>query len=300
MKTIHILNPAAGRGGAMKYKDKADVYITKRAGDARGFVKEQLCKSHDEINFAVYGGDGTLNEVVHGIVESGQRTAYVTPVPTGSGNDLVRTLNETGACCIEADILTVSCGVAVNAVNTGFDLSVAERAAQYKKKPFISGSMAYILGVITTLFGRYGIYMRIDYTDENGEAGYFEGECLLAVAGNGKYYGGGFKSSPAASINDGLIDLTVVKKVSRLKFISLVGKYKKGLHIDIEKGSPFKEFEDLMLFKKCSRVTISGIKEVCCDGEILKTDRAEIGVIPRAVRMLRRNESVREKECVRA
>ena len=293
MKTVHILNPAAGQGGAMKYKNMENAHVTNGCGDARRFVREMLENSLEDINFAVYGGDGTVNEVVQGIVDSGSDRAYISLVPIGTGNDLIRTVAETGLDCIEADILTVNDAISVNTVNTGFDLDVVMRAARYKKKPFISGSMAYIFGVITTLLGGYGTHMRVDYVDAQGERGYFNGECLLAVAGNGCYYGGGFKASPAASMTDGLIDLMIVKKVSRLKFISLVGKYKKGLHIDIENNRPLKKFEDIMLFKKCLSVTISGINEICCDGEIYQASRADIGVLPRAVRILNGESCVR-------
>ena len=292
MKTIYILNPAAGRGGAMSYKDEENAYVTKGGGDAFGFAAKTLEAADEDINFAVCGGDGTINEVVRGIIASGKKNACVSLIPTGTGNDLVRTVaQEGGDIC--ADVLSVNDAVAVNAVNIGFDLDVVLRASQYKKKPFLSGSLAYIFGVVSTLFRRYGTHMRIEYVDSGGSRGVFEGECLLAVMGNGRYYGGGFEPSPAASMTDGLIDLTVVKKVSRLKFISLVGKYKKGLHIDIKNNRPYEQFRDILIFKKCKSVSVSGIENICCDGEIIGMKRAEIGVIPRAVRLLAGKETLR-------
>ncbi|MBP3480449.1 MAG: hypothetical protein J6K66_02480 [Clostridia bacterium] len=294
MKTVHILNPAAGQGGAMKYKASGSTYVTSGVGDACRFVKKTLEDACEDINFIIYGGDGTINEVVRAIIDSGSDRAYISLVPTGTGNDFVRTVNETGTECIEADVLTVDDGVSVNTVNTGFDLNVVLYASQLKKKPLISGSMAYILGVARALAGSFGMHIRVEYTDEQGKDGVFDGECLLTVAGNGNYYGGGFKVSPAASITDGLIDLMIVKKVSRFKFVSLVGKYKKGQHIDTQTGRPFKKFEDIIFYKKCRRVVISGINALCCDGEIVNTDRADIGVLPRAVRVLC------NKDCLKA
>ncbi len=286
MKDIYILNPAAGQGRAMKYKGRENAYVTKGVNDAYDFVKKILEGTCEDINFIVCGGDGTVNEVVHAVIDSGTDRAYISLVPTGTGNDLIRTVNEQDAECVQADVLTANEYISVNAINTGFDLDVVQRADQYKKKPFISGSMAYILGVITTLFNHYGTRMRIDYIDQNGKELFFKGECLLAVAGNGKYYGGGFKPSPVASITDGLIDLMIVKKVSRLKFIALVGKYKKGLHIDPSTGCPFKKFEDILIFEKCKSVTISGIEKICCDGEILPAQRVRIGIAAHAVKIL--------------
>lgn len=292
MKTVYILNPAAGRGGAMSYKNEENVYITKGGGDAFGFVIKTLEAADEGVNFAVCGGDGTVNEVVRGIIVSGKRDACVSLIPTGTGNDLVRTVEQAGGD-VCADVLSVNGAVAVNAVNIGFDLDAVLRASQYKKKPFLPGGLAYVFGVVSTLFRRYGTHMRIEYIDSDGSCGVFEGECLLTVMGNGRYYGGGFESSPAASMTDGLIDLTVVKKVSRLKFISLVGKYKNGLHIDVKNNRPHEQFGDIVIFKKCRSVSVSGIENICCDGEIIGMKHAEIGVLPRAVRLLAGKEKLR-------
>lgn len=287
MREIYILNPAAGQGGAMKYSGRENAYITKGINDAYEYVRSCLETADTDIKFVVCGGDGTVNEVVHAVIDSGSDRAYVCPVPTGTGNDLIRTVNEEKSECIEADVITAGPYIAVNAINTGFDLDVVQRADRYKKKRFISGSLAYILGVAATLFNHYGTKMHIEYTDKDGKTGHFDGECLLAVAGNGRYYGGGFKPSPAASITDGLIDLMIVKKVSRLKFIALVGKYKKGKHIDIFAASPLKKFEDILIFKKCRSVILSGINKICCDGEILPAEHVRIGVKERTVKIVK-------------
>ena len=284
METVHILNPAAGQGGALKFSDNENVYITKSKGDAKRYVLDYVTKN-GAANFIVYGGDGTLNEVVDGILSSGVRGCTLSAVPTDTGNDLVRTVKETADAYVDADILKVGDGYSVNAVNTGFDLDVVLWAAEYKKRPFISGSLAYVLGIVTTLFRAYGKYMKITYTDADGNEGGYEGDCLLCVASNGRYYGGGFKCSPIADITDGLIDLLIVKKVSRLKFISLVGLYQKGKHIDKQTGAPIEKFKNCVVFSKCKQVTIEGIDSLCLDGEVTDATYADISVIPRALRV---------------
>lgn len=289
MKTIHILNPAAGQGGALKYKALENAYVTKSPGDAAAFVKSCLENTKEDINFKVCGGDGTVNEVVSGIMASGSRNGYLSVIPTGTGNDLVRSL-ESGADVTDIDVLTVSGRYAVNAVNTGFDLEVVQKAAQYKKKPLISGSLAYILGVVSALCGRFGKHVQIDYTDKDGNTGSFNGECLLAVAANGAFYGGGFKASPAAELSDGLIDLMIVKKISRLQFISLVSVYKKGMHINKNTCAPEDKFKDIIIFKKCRQVAISGIKEICADGEVFETSGVKVGVLPRALKVITKDK----------
>lgn len=285
MQSVHILNPAAGQGNALKFSELDNVYITKSPGDATRYIKEFLQKN-GPANFKVYGGDGTVNEAVTGIIDSGVKGASLTVVPTGTGNDLIRSIEDTGAKTLLADVLTLNDGYSVNAVNTGFDLDVVQKASQYKKRPLISGSMAYILGIVSTLMKKFGQKMKVSFTDEFGKEDSFEGDCLLALASNAKYYGGGFKSAPLADIADGLIDLLIVKKVSRLKFISLVGSYKKGLHLDPKTLLPIDKFKKFVIFKKCRKVTIDGISQICADGEIHECCRAEIDVLPQAIRIV--------------
>ena len=294
MKTIHILNPAAGQGKALKYSELENAYVTKCPGDACDFVKSALEKTDEETNFKVYGGDGTVNEVVSGIVGSGKQNGYMSIMPVGTGNDLVRSLDKSKDN-VKIDVLTVGKRYAVNAINTGFDLEVVLKAAELKKKPLISGSLAYVLGIFSALFGKYGKHLHVEYTDAEGKVESFDGDCLLVVAANGAFYGGGFNASPIAELEDGLIDLMIVRKVSRLKFMSLVLKYQKGLHIDKQTRMAAKGFEDILIFKKCTNVLIEGTEKMCADGEIFEAKSANIGIIPQALKVI-----TKEKETVNA
>ncbi len=279
MKSIHILNPAAGQGEALKFKDLENSYITKGIGDATDYVKKT---ADDDVHFYVYGGDGTVNEVVNGIMQSGKSASF-SIVPVGTGNDLLRTLDMNNSDTVLADVLTVNGKYAVNAVNTGFDLDVVLKASKYKKKKFVSGTLAYILGVISVLCKKFGKKIKVDYVDENDTAHVFEGESLLAVAANGSYYGGGFKCAPIADITDGLIDLLIVKKVSRLKFLTLIMQYMKGTHIDPKTRKPIPSFAKYVVFSKCKSITFSGIDRICTDGEVWDTDCAKIGIQQNAI-----------------
>ncbi len=279
MKTIHILNPAAGQGEALKFKDLENAYITKGIGDATEYVKNN---ADDGVHFFVYGGDGTVSEVVNGIMKSGKAASF-SIVPVGTGNDLLRTLDMADADSVLADVLTVNDKYAVNAVNTGFDLDVVIKAQEYKKKKFVSGTLAYILGVVSVLCKKFGKKIKVNFCDKDGKWQTFEDECLLAVAANGSYYGGGFKCAPIADITDGLIDLLIVKKVSRIKFLTLIIKYMKGKHIDPKTKQPIPSFAKYVVFSKCKSVTFSGIDKICTDGEVWNTDCAEIGIKQNAI-----------------
>ncbi len=285
MNSIHILNPAAGQGKALEFKDKDNVYITKGIGDATEFVKTN---AQDGMHFCVYGGDGTVNEVVNGIMQSGKAVS-LSIVPVGTGNDLLRTLGMSDKQSLSADVLTVNGKYAVNAVNTGFDLDVVLKAAEYKKRPYISGTLAYVMGVVAVLLGKFGRKIHVEYTDAQQKTHTFSGESLLALAANGSYYGGGFKCAPVADITDGLIDLLIVKKVSRLRFLSLVVRYMKGKHIDPETKQPIAAFEKYVIFCKCKSVVFSGIDKICTDGEVWDTNKATVGIIKGAVTLKKEN-----------
>lgn len=282
MKTIYILNPAAGQGGALKYVG-ADSYITKAKNDATEFVKSTIETASEPVHFVVCGGDGTVNEVVNGIVAA-NGTGSFSVVPVGTGNDLLRTMQSLPSD-VMADVLTVNGRCAMNAINTGFDLDAAVKASEYKKLPLVSGTLAYVLGVIAVLFKKFGRHIDVTYTDQNDNEHKFSGESLLAVAANGLYYGGGFKCAPVADITDGLVDLLIVKKVSRLKFISLVLKYKNGLHINPETNEPIPSFKKYVVFAKCKHISINGIEKICADGEVWDATTADIGVIKGAVKL---------------
>lgn len=284
MKIIHILNPAAGQGEALKFKDLENTYVTKGIGDATEYVKNT---ADDGVHFYVYGGDGTVNEVVNGILQSGKSASF-SIVPVGTGNDLLRTLQINESETVMADVLVINGKYAVNAINTGFDLDVVIKAQEYKKKKFVSGTLAYILGVVSVLCKKFGKLIKVEYTDEGGTHT-FEGESLLAVAANGSYYGGGFKCAPIADITDGLIDLLIVKKVSRLKFLSLILRYMKGKHIDPQTKQPVPAFAKYVVFSKCKRVIFSGIDKICTDGEVWQTDRADISIMKNAITLKKEN-----------
>ena len=98
IRKIKILNPVAGKGDALDYKDTNndgfETYISTGVGDAENFVYEET-KKPGNFYIVVYGGDGTLNEVVNGIVRAGSNDRVeLSMVATGSGNDFIKNFSE--------------------------------------------------------------------------------------------------------------------------------------------------------------------------------------------------------------
>lgn len=295
MQNIHIINPAAGKGRA---EDTAKIgendlsYITECVGDAERFVKSLLDSSgeNDEYRIYVYGGDGTINEAVNGIIGSSHpERALLHPVAAGSGNDFLRMMKDIEGEML-CDVIAYRRGditrYSLNMLNIGFDCNVVAKLNKYKGLPLVSGSGAYILGVADVLCHRMGEPFRIDIEKENGEHIFFgSGDFLLCAVANGGWCGGGFNSSPLSSLTDGLLEVTVAKKVSRARFIALVGDYKKGTHIDPVTGQPHDRFAPFLSYIRCRRMNISGMKLLCADGEVEELESTSVEILPRAVRV---------------
>lgn len=284
MSRINIINPKAGKGLAEKFVNEGEeVVYTTCIGDAERIAYE-ICNENENAHLTVYGGDGTINEAVNGIIKAKYAdSATLSAFPAGTGNDFLRIdKNKTVLC----DVGKYNDRYFINMLNIGFDCDVVIKTQKMKKKPLISGSMAYILSVLGRFFEKFGQKMSITLTDENGNIHSFDDEFLLCIVANGTHYGGGFNSSPESDVTDGVLEFLFVKKISRLKFISLILKYKKGAHI--KDGKVIKQFADVAKYIRCKKVTIKGMEYYCADGEIEylsdKDTPLNINVVPGAVR----------------
>ncbi len=284
MKQIHIFNPAAGSG--IKGSLPENHYITRSAGDCRRFVAE-TCQTEPHVHLIVHGGDGTLNEAVSGVLDAGAgETAGLTFVPAGSGNDTVRTLSAMEGEEFSLDAYLCNGRHGINMINIGFDCNVVSSASRFKKKLGIAGSLSYILGIITEFFKPFGWHFTLRATEESGEVFDFDGKLLLCAVCNGQWCGGGFHNSPLSDMRDGVLELLLVKKVSRLKFVSLIGKYKKGTLIDPQTGDVYAKYAPIVTYKRIKSLTVCGTERVCLDGEVIEAASAEIEVLPAALRYL--------------
>lgn len=290
MKEYHIINPAAGQGTAptaakSRAAQDAVLYITTGIGDARRYLANELAGITEDVRIYVWGGDGTVGEAVSGIMDANAADhAILTACPAGTGNDFVRLFADTPADTeLRIDLLQTEDRYVLNMVNIGFDCAVADRMNAWKKKPFISGSLAYICGVAEVLFKPLGTPMTVSYTDENGVSHTEENKLLLCAIANGQYCGGGFRGAPTASPEDGICELLIVDTIPRTRFLSLVGLYRAGTHVDAD-GTPVDKIADVLRYVRCREVTVSGMKLVCRDGEISENDTLTVKVLPRVLR----------------
>lgn len=297
-KHFFIINPEAGKMDVSEkiineikeaFKGNSDeykIYITKGKNDATNFT-ESVCKNETgNLRFYACGGDGTLNEVVNGLV--GYKNASASVIPYGTGNDFVNNFSSSSNFFDiekqiefkeeEIDLLKVNNKYSVNLCNIGFDAKVAENMNKFKRFPLISGQGAYTLSIFYSLLHK--MYSNLEIIIDNEEI--LKGEFLLCVVANGMTYGGGYKGAPLAKINDGLIDICIFKKVSRIKLIKLFNIFKKGEHLENE------EMKDYFIYKKCRSIHIKSDKNftACIDGEILVEKDIHINLENKAVNFL--------------
>jgi len=231
--------------------DAVEIYITKYAGDAKRKAEKEASVG-DKVRIYACGGDGTANEVLSGIV--GHKNAALGIIPLGSGNDFVKALEpfkRDDFLCLQRmidgsektiDVMECDGKYSINVFSVGFDAAVAKNVDKFKKWPLVSGSLAYNLSIIYCLFTKRKHKVKITIDGKPFPKADYKKTTLLAIGGNGRFYGGGFKAAPEADLSDGYIDFVHSCTLSVLKFVCMVGKYKKGEHINNPK-LPFISFE---------------------------------------------------------
>lgn len=292
MKHVFIINPKAGKQNSYENISNAlspylrdydiEVYQTDFERDATAFTKQYLQTHNEEVRFYACGGDGTLNEVVNGVI--GFDNASVSLYPCGSGNDFVKSIGNIENFndvkkLLECenkliDVIKVNDKYSLNVTNFGFEAYVCKVANKLKKS---RTKNAYTLGIVEALFKA----MKNKVTVEaNGKILNPKGEILLCSLANGAYVGGQYKCAPRYVIDDGFMEICLVKPTNVFRFLSLIGTYRKGLHLDDDR------LKDLVVYERADKAKIysDGDFDVCIDGEIIRGDSFNVEILNKAIK----------------
>ena len=293
MKHIFIINPAAGKYDhtvefSQKIKEvfasRQDEYmicVSKKPGDCRAIARK-WAETGEELRFYACGGDGTLNGVVNGA--AGFDNVSVTHWPCGSGNDTIKMFTDYERFSDlealldgeEARFDLIRCGDvrSINILSIGFDARVANDVIHFKTLPKVTGKQAYLLSVGSNLFRGLSAHYVVTVNGETIDAD----ETMICIC-NGRWYGGGFNPVPEAEPDDGILDVLLVKKVGLARAVTAIGDYQKG---------KYKKHPTIIRHVQCSELTIESDEEsvVNVDGEIIRVQKADISVEPKAIRFV--------------
>ena len=145
-------------------------------------------------------------------------------------------------------------------------------ATKLKKSKLVPAKLSYIAGLIVVAFRKIGTKMKLIFDD--GEV--LEKVLTLTAIGNGRYCGGGFCAAPKAELSDGIIDMCIIDKVNIFKFISLVGSYKKGKHLENKRAQKVISYRRVNHF----RMEFEEPIPICIDGEIKGAKNIDFSIVP--------------------
>ena len=291
---VFISNPYAGKdrdrraliraiqAAATKLRLPYEFHYTQNERDAEAFVASYDCKK--TARFYAIGGDGTLNDVANGILKrKGQSELAL--IPRGTGNDFARFFEDEDffenlekqmlAKAKPIDVIVTDAGLCgVNMINIGVDADTAAEVHRFDR--YVPGPLAYIFALIDrVLLHPLGCAMEISIDDEEPLCGDF----LLVSFANGAFCGGGFKAAPKAVLDDGLMEICVVKPVSRLTFVKVVGGYRNGTHLDDPR------YQSILSYRRGKKIQVKTEKpiQVCIDGQIIKTTEIQAEILPQSI-----------------
>lgn len=285
-----ILNPASGRiepilpiiNIVMKEADiQWEVFVTKKADDARRFAQQSVKKNIDAV--AVYGGDGTVREVISGMMGSDMPLAIL---PGGTGNVLATDLNipkDLKAACqlmsgASSRLKTIDIGefnqrYFTNRLGMGFEADMMKGADRRIKNRF--GRLAYVFSSAAALkkLREVQYHLKIDGKeyDETGIT------CIVANSGKIGFYD--LSLDDDMDLSDGLLDVIIVRRVniSLLAYIITVFFHKQNSsRVEVVQHWQGRE------------IAISSVppQTVQCDGEVLEKLAIRAKIIPNAVNVI--------------
>lgn len=289
MKKIHIIyNPQAGKNHrldelalALLMRGMAvSIFPTQKKGDAEAeALKQSQLQEMDAL--VSFGGDGTLNEIVNGVLKSGKRIP-VAAYSAGTVNDFTTFLEvptepeEFADMLVDftvhpTDVGKINDRYFINVFSCGVVSTVAHKTDRQLKA--VLGSMAYYIEglreIITQGLSGRQIYLK-------SERYLYNGEYYLCLISNSSSIGGFTKMAPKASVNDGRLNCLMIKKAPMTEMIDIVTKLLQGKHIT----------NDYVTYFETRKIRVETEDEFDVDGEYFPSGPIEIEVIPGSFDMI--------------
>jgi YegS/Rv2252/BmrU family lipid kinase len=298
-----LVNPNAGVGKGIKdwksissllseNKFEYEAVFTEKKLHAIELVQEKIAEGFRKI--IVVGGDGTMNEAVNGIFNQDVvPTTEITlgMISVGTGNDWVKTFNipldysEAIKIIKEEQTLLQDAGIVkfyneaiqkiryfVNMAGLGFDAMVASKT-NADKESGKSNPLLYLKNLVTTLFSYKSSNTRVKVDN------HVVNDKIFSIGiGIGQYNGGGMQQTPNAIPDDGLLDVTLIKHMSKLRIIASIRRLYNGT---IGQHNRVETFVGKNIYVE-SKIPIL----LEADGESLGHSPFEFSIVPRSVKVI--------------
>ena len=291
-----VLNPAAGGGRALRDRQRIEATLAAAGVPCRlaisehpghGIALAQAAASEGWRRFIAIGGDGTLNEVVNGVLNAGipPGEATLALLPVGRGDDWARTHRiprrlEGAVRLIAAGRSALhDVGVAqfhrdgskrhfLNVAGVGFDAYVVEQTRATRLGP-----LSYLAGLLRG-FASY----RAPRMTLNADSIQLDETLFVTFAAIGRYCGGGMHVAPAAATDDGLLEVVTIGAIGRLELLINLRRLFDGSLPDYAK----------VRSARCERLRVEAFPPagVQADGELLGQAPVTFSVLPRALRVI--------------
>lgn len=265
-----------------------DLRFTERKGHGMELAAQGVARGYKTI--VAVGGDGTVNEVVNGVVGS---EAAVFSIPLGAGNDFLRSLGIRtweAACRALAggSLRHIDLGLAeyqdyagrsrqryyVVLADVGFGSEVVHNLPR-RFRHALGGNLGYIVSLYRTAMQGQAHARRMRVKVDGGLR--YDEKLLLVEALNGMYAGGGLKVAPKAKLDDGLLDVLVVRDVHGLEIWALFPRIYRGTHIKHEKTEYFHAREVEVEAEESIRTSV--------DGELIGYTPVRFSIVPGALKV---------------
>ncbi len=245
--------------------------------NAQKVVEKKL--TADFTDLVVIGGDGTINEAVNGI---GNHTSVALSIlSSGTGNDFIKnidigkTLDEQLQTVLKGQVIEIDLGICngrkfLNGVGVGFDGQIVRDMLH--QKTWLTGHAAYYYHVLRILASYKERTFGFSLDGVRSER-----DLILMTIGNGTTFGGGFKLTPHARLNDGLLDVCLIGPLSAARRFLNVPRLSNGTHLEL------KEIEVIKM--KDLKVEENQLLEGHIDGEYLGKPPFHISIAPKSLKI---------------
>jgi len=282
-----LTNPSAGKGAgsrtaaiALPRLREAGFHVRElQGGDGPEAIELARKAVADGVeSLVVVGGDGMVHMAVQALANTGVNLGII---PAGTGNDVARYLDiprknpqaaadvVVGSHVRTIDLAKAGPSYFVTVLAAGFDSKVNERANHMR---WPKGQMRYNLATLAEL----RVFEPLAYTLEmDGEVRRLD--AMLVAVGNGPSFGGGLRITHGAEIDDGLLDVVIIKPMSKVELVKTYPKLYSGRHVT------HPQYEHHLV----RSVTVAAPGVVAyADGERVGALPLTVEVVPRALRVL--------------